>query len=365
MDQQSVLSVRCAMLLACLAMWPGQARAGGFWRSLKNWVDSADIKGCDTTFLHLPKEGFIGYGNIYLTGTDAFLSHELDQMQPETIKASGLLRARASIMLTAGISYRGWGLSYSKDLSRHDDSEWSFCSYGQGYGLELRLHRAHTLHGAIDIEGTDVLGPELAIAKGDLRQRTVLGNFIYVFARKRFSLPAAMSHTIIQKRSSGSWLALANYRHSSLAIANERMSFLIGEGLLNDDITGDVRFRKLSQSQLSLGGGYAYNHILRGGRLLLHLSAIPMVSVWHRNRGYYEVRIWDGQQHLIGDQRYTASFGQKLTFNGTLHGSLVYNFRRYVTGVMAMANIDSFPEEDDFSLYTFDWSTRFFFGVRF
>ena len=30
-----------------------------------------------------------------------------------------------------------------------------------------------------------------------------------------------------------------------------------------------------------------------------------------------------------------------------------------------MANIDTFPGENKFSLYTFDWSSRFFFGIRF
>lgn len=64
------------ILLALLSVMTVEAQAEGFWHALKNWVDSADIKGCDTTYLHLPKEGFIGYGNVFLTGTKAYLDYD-------------------------------------------------------------------------------------------------------------------------------------------------------------------------------------------------------------------------------------------------------------------------------------------------
>lgn len=90
-----------------------------------------------------------------------------------------------------------------------------------------------------------------------------------------------------------------------------------------------------------------------------------MLSVWHRNRRYYNVRIWDMDSQLLKEQSYAEAISQKIALNGTIHASLVHNFSRYVTGVMVMANIDSFPEKENFSLYTFDWYSRFFFGVRF
>lgn len=352
------------LLLVLLSAATPEAQADGFWRALKNWVDSADIKGCDTTYLHLPKEGFIGYGNVYLTGTNAFLTYDQGMTELGTATVSGRLHTRVTTLFSAGISYRGWGLSYSKDLSKHGDTEWSFCSYGQGYGLETRIHKSTTLSGTLDVE-LGGIEEGYKIWTKNSRHRLVLGNFYYVFGRKRFSLPAAMSHTIIQKKSSGSWLAILNYRHSSTTIDGDQLQFFMAQEEIDAGTKGRVLFNRLSQTQVSLGGGYAYNFIFHEGRFLLHFSAMPMLSVWHRNRSYYDKSVWDGDVRLPQNERKAVAIGQKLAFNGTLHSSFVYNFSRYVTGVMAFANIDSFPEKEKFSLYTFDWSSRFFFGVRF
>ena len=351
-------------LFVVLSAVTGQVEAKGFWHALKNWVDSADIKGCDTTYLHLPKEGFIGYGNVYLAGTKAYLDYDQAFTQLGTVNVKSHLSTRVATLLSAGISYRGWGLSYSKDFSSHGDSEWSFCSYGQGYGLELRLHNSYSLSGVMNVDEGSV-EKELDMEANDFHQRMILANIYYVFGRKRFSLPAAMSHTIIQKRSSGSWLAILNYWHSASMINDEMLSFPIVKDLLVEGMTGIAKFRKLSQSQISVGGGYAYNFIFGDAHCLLHFSAMPMISVWHRNRRYDDVLLWDSNGRLQYDELYASAISQRLTFNGTVHSSFVYNFSRYVTGVMAMANIDTFPGENKFSLYTFDWSSRFFFGIRF
>ena len=352
------------MLLVLLSASTVKAQADGFWRALKNWVDSADIKGCDTTYLHLPKEGFVGYGNVYLTGTNAYLTYDQGTTDQGPVTVSGRLHTQVTTLFSAGISYRGWGVSYSKDLSKHGDTEWSFCSYGQGYGLETRIHKSTSLSGTLDV-GLDGVEEGYKIRTKDSRHRLVLGNFYYVFGRKRFSLPAAMSHTIIQKRSSGSWLAILNYRHSSTTIDGNQLRFFIAQKELDAGTMGRVLFNRLSQTQVSLGGGYAHNFIFREGRFLLHFSAMPMLSVWHRNRSYYNTHVWNSDSGLMQDEKQSVAISQKLAINGTIHSSFVYNFSRYVTGVMAFANIDSFPEKEKFSLYTFDWSSRFFFGVRF
>jgi hypothetical protein len=352
------------LLLSILFGMAGEAHARGFWRELKNWVDSADIKGCDTTYLHLPKEGFIGYGNIFLTGTNLFLNYDQGFTQRGTVNVSGALRTKLATLLSAGVAYRGWGLSYSRDFSWHGDTEWAFCSYGQGYGLETRIHNSNSLSGNLDVE-REGIAQDLEVDVKDCHQRTILGNLFYVFNREHFSLPAAMSHTIIQTKSSGSWLVIVNYRHGRTTVDDEKLSFFIGSEVLDAGKTGNAKFRKLSQTQISVGGGYAYNHIFNRGRTLFHVSGMPMVSVWHRNRRYYDVRIWDSDSHLVEEQRRAVAISQKISINGTIHSSLVQNFDKYVMGVMAMANIDSFPEKEHFSLYTFDWSTRFFFGVRF
>ncbi|MBR5717175.1 MAG: DUF4421 family protein [Bacteroidales bacterium] len=358
----SSTSTRLVVLFLLTAM-VGQVKAEGFWRALKNWVDSADIKGCDTTYLRLPKEGFVGYGNVYLTGSKAYLDYSHIFAQYGTVDVSGTLSTRVASLLSVGVSYRGWGLSYSKDFSKNGDTEWSFCSYGQGYGLETRIHNSYSLSGVLDVEGASIMD-KYDIEMKNCHQRLLLGNLYYVFGRKRFSLPAAMSHTIIQKRSSGSWLAILNYRHSATTLAGEHQHYFIGDDILDVGDEGMASYR-LSQTQVSLGGGYAYNFIFNDAHCLLHFSAMPMLSIWHRNRRYFDERTWDSTAQRYQDERHVVAISQKLAINGTIHSSFVYNFSRYVTGVMVFANIDSFPEKERFSIYTFDWSSRFFFGVRF
>ena len=106
----------------------------------------------------------------------------------------------------------------------------------------------------------------------------VLCNFYWVFNNKKFSLPAALSQTVIQRRSAGSWIAELNYYRSSIKPQ------LRNAGGIYPSIMVDAN--KITSSQISLGGGYAYNYVFGNEHCLLHTSFMPMISVWHRNRIY-------------------------------------------------------------------------------
>ena len=71
---------------------------------------------------------------------------------------------------------------------------------------------------------------------------------------------------MVQKRSAGSLFVMGNYYQSKFGANNlfnhERDEFL--------------------NRKLSLGAGYGYNWSISGGKLCIHMSVIPMISVWNQ-----------------------------------------------------------------------------------
>ena len=333
LNPRFVLRVGMMLMLCLISTGQSYAKGPDWWHKLINWVDSADIKGCDTTYLTLPREGFIAYANGYLTGTVMHMTYEFDPLEePEYETLHGTLRTRPAALYSVGISYRGWGLSYSRDFSDYGDSEFALSSYGQTYGAELRWHKSHSLNGSLDLSVDDEAIGSLDIGAKECNQKTLLGNVYWVFNHKRFSLPAAMSHTILQHKSSGSWIAELNYYYAQTEFEQEMIR------------------QRMSQSVINLGGGYAYNWIFGHGHCLLHTSLMPLISLWHRNKTYY-----DGMSKTLG---------QHLSVNANSHICFVYNIDRYLTGFQCNINYDMLSGDDQ-TFHTFDWTGRLFFGVRF
>lgn len=338
-----------------------------WYHIVKEYVDSADIKGADRAYLELPRQGFLAYAQGSVTGTHLNINYTLAESASGVVKLKGNLNSLRSQMLSLGVTYRGWGLSYSQDIASHDDTEWSFSTYGQTYGFETRLHTTNTLNG--NLEGhfaDDVTRPVLSVGLSSISQRTWLANFYWVFNHRRFSIPAAMSQTVIQRRSAGSFLAIVNYHRVSTTVDDPALSFYLAPAFQPEGEQVRSQFRKLLQSQISIGGGYAYNYVFPNQRLLLHGSYMPMLSVWHRNRTTWEQFEHDVDGHFLRETEYQRTMGQRfLTFNSSMHLSLIYNKDRYSCGMLSMLNIDSLPSRNSLTIYTFDWDARLFFGVRF
>lgn len=308
--------------------------ADGYWRKLKNWVDSSDIKGCDTTYVRLPKEGFVAY----LMSSPSGASTHFEEKHPEgNIDMS--LHSRLTNMWALRLAYRGWGLSYSKTFDNSDDSEFSFSSYGKRYGIEFRIHSSHNLNGSFsDNSDAPTFSGNFV---GDSSLKSWLINFYWAFNTKRFSMPAAMTHTTIQLRSAGSWLACLNYVYT-------KFNIVPNAEVIPDYMVG------VSFKQVNLGGGYAYNYIFGREHCLLHVSAMPMVSIWHHNR----FKDSDGEIYTI-DQ-------QPISLSAIAHLSFVYNISRYVAGMSSIYNLSRInSSSEDMSIYVNDLSATLFFGVRF
>lgn len=308
--------------------------AENFWRWLKDWADSSDIKGCDTTYVRMPDEGFVAY----LMSSPSWASTSL-KAHDTAGDAEMTLSSRVINMWALRLAYRGWGLSYSRAFKNRDDSEFAFTSYGRRYGFEFRVHSSHDLNGRFsDYSQQPAISGEF---EGISSLKSCLLNFYWVFNSKRFSLPAAMSHTTIQRRSAGSWLACTNYVYTKFSFHPDFE--------MNADDTKGISFK-----QVNIGGGYAYNYAFGHEHCLLHASVMPMISIWHQNRAHVN----DGTVYPI-DQ-------QDISLSGMAHLGFVYNFDRYVTGMSCIYNLSHiYSPQEDVSIYVNDFSATAYFGVRF
>lgn len=301
-------------------------------RSVKQWVDSADVAGADSAFVSLPREGFTVYSNAVFSGSNTFVSILSSSPGSEKVENHGNLMTNPSKMISVGLYYRGWGLSYSHDFSSYGDTDLSYSLYGTRYGLEFRYHNSYSLHGSFEGDGNY----QLSIDKNSGRLRTTVVNAYYVFQRNQFSLPAATSHTTIQRRSAGSWLASFNYWYGGYH------SYQDGE-LQSED--------RISLSHINLGAGYAYNFVFAQERCMLHGALTPMINLWHRNRIY--------------DTQGKSALSQDLDIDLAAHLHFVYNKGRFLTGIQNLFNYSASPDIGEFSITNIDWYSRLFVGIRF
>lgn len=322
------------MLIICIC--PMRPAFASHWaKAVLRWVDSSDVAGCDTMYVRLPHEGFVASIRTTVAGTSSRVGLSSLPSFDLTSDVSGTLRGRPSTMLGVGITYRGWGLSWSHDFSPYGDTDFSYSFYSQRYGLEYRYHDAYTLHGAIGADGSEA--PEYLVDLRDGRARTTEFNAYWVFDHRHFSHPAATIYTVRQLRSSGSWLAGVNYWHGSYR------SYLTERPL---------GFNRLSLSHINVGGGYAYNYVFGSQRCLLHGSLVPMLSIWHRDRLYFEPQ--------------AVSLHQAFSFDVVGHFHFVCNLDRYVIAWQNLWHLSQMPFNNGaWSITSYDWQSHLSFGIRF
>lgn len=303
--------------------------AGPRWRSFINWVDSADIAGADTSYVRWPKQDLIASLNFKMINSLLYVQFD-DDLSNVDQKYRGFATSEFQTPISLSLAYRGWGLSYTRSFEKYVDNEFSFSTCGQKYGAELRYQYTRsytgTLESNLDSQNDIEIQPE------DISQEVYYANFYYVFNSKRFSLPAALLQTVVQRRSAGSWLAAINFQRSILRFH-------------------ELPFNKVTSTKLSLGGGYAYNWAFAGEHCLIHASFMPMVNIYNHNSVY----------SIEGKK----SASESVSVNGKFQLGFVYNVSRYVMGTSNVYYLSWYNLPDYMDVVGLNWSSRVFIGVRF
>ena len=98
-------------------------------------------------------------------------------------------------------------LNPAKWKGLYKDFELNFNYYSSRLSLDLSYQRSESLKGDVHINGE----PKL-LEPGDVKMEVVNVAGYYAFNHRHFSFPAAFTHSYIQRRSAGSWLAGFSYQ---------------------------------------------------------------------------------------------------------------------------------------------------------
>ena len=233
-----------------------------------------------------------------------------------------------------GACYMGLAAAFSinpgKISGKNTDYELNISAFSNRYIIDFSYQRANSLSGSITTKDA-----EYQIDKDLLKMKMANLFACYIFNHRRFSYPAAFSQSYIQKRSAGSWLA--------------GFSFLGGSIHTNDVAPEGSPDMHIKVTNLSVGGGYAYNFVHK--KWLLHLSALPSIIVYNYNNITMEGMKMEEYTHF-----------PDLLINSRV--AIIYNISpKYFLGSNLVVNSSTFG---NFRHYTFQtkWHARVVFGFR-
>ncbi len=188
-----------------------------------------------------------------------------------------------------GINYKGFNIEIPIPLLHDKTRTYSIAKNGAKWGFRMRYRDMKSFDGAQHFGLFDLISDLYEQPRSsylDPESNNVKTFFVegyYVFNHRKFSLPAALRSSMIQKRSAGSFIIMANYYQSRYRS--------------NELFLGD--YDVFRTNQVSLGGGYGYNWSFNGGRLLFHLSSIPMISLYQHATHKYVIKKVDPDDPIL------------------------------------------------------------------
>lgn len=294
----------------------------------------------DTLYISRPAEAWTMKAKTDLCGDMLTIEGHLPDGSPMYAKMKAVSKA------TLGVSanYRGLSLGLSlnpyKLLGHTQNTEYRVNYYGNRYGADICLSDLHDM----DAE-TRVRGVKSSFRIPDTKLMGVSANVYYVVNGRRFSYPAAFSHSWIQRRSTGSLLIAGGFYMGRLVSDYDEQSGYLAS------------HKDIDMAHALLGVGYGYNFVMKR-HWLVHVSAQPSVMFWKN----YTLRI-------IADESTGEAVSNRLKARfpeGFLLGraGLTYSKKKYFAGVNAVVQTSEVGPNADFTLRVTQWTAQAFVGVR-
>ncbi len=284
----------------------------------------------DTAYIGRPQGRLTLKVRANVSGSDFHIDRRISGYE-----SSSRLSTARKATLSIGASYRGIsaGLSLNPgSLSgRNKDYELNVNAYSNRYGIDIVYLNSQTLSGS-----TVFYDREVVLERDMTDMKMLIVDGYYAFNGRRFSYPAAFTQSYVQKRSAGSFLA--------------GFSYLGGRIKTTDKKLDEVPSMRTYVGHFAIGGGYAYNFVIRK-RLLLHLSALPTLVIANRNN----IEIEGERQDM--DTKFPDIIS-------TERASIVYQIsRKYFAGTtFVMTN--TFLGDNRIDINHKKWRARVFLGIR-
>lgn len=180
-----------------------------------------------------------------------------------------------------GVGYGSIRAKYTFNIGNKNESQFNLEALGSKFGCMVDYRHSKSMKGTAynalnalifyldDVNHRFTVDEIMNDATDDISSRqndytTLHIQGHYIFNHRRFAYSAAQTSTRIQKRSAGSPIVLLDYYRSK---AKFNQTLLLG------------RDESFTTNKGSVGAGYAYNYTPNGGKLLLHASVIPSVTL--------------------------------------------------------------------------------------
>ncbi len=243
--------------------------------------------------------------------------------------------------------YIGWSIIFvgvTVDLFHMSDAsnrrEWDLSLYTLPFVIDL-YYRAGGSTTKIDHLNLGS-GTDTSAARGlrfDGFDADIRGfDITYIFNHRKFSYPAAYNQGSPQLRSAGSFLAGIGFTRHTLSIDWDALTDAMGEAMgsaFDPSLLDSLRYDKITYSDLSLSGGYAYNYVF-AKHWLLGASLSVGVSYKYAASDVEEEGSDNSGNNLARALRNFHFSDLSFDFIGRV--GIVYNNGRWFVGASAIIN---------------------------
>lgn len=360
---------------------------GKFLKSADDMLNRMQDEGVDTNYIRKPKLSrmvYLGYYGYYqqhdmtfpvlVDNTDIPLDGQYmpSNMMEKKYMATDLHTYQTEVEL--GIDWRGISIELPIPIRNRYSMSFGLAKNGSVWGARIRYKSLKNVEGVLDDSfnqamtqwtrnvdnhtNDPAITTESTIPEGKIDLKTFYVEGYYVFNNKKFSLAAGAYGDMVQKRSAGSLFVMGNYYQSKFGANNlfnhERDEFL--------------------NRKLSLGAGYGYNWSISGGKLCIHMSVIPMISVWNqmvnKNEDYtppYQTEA-ERQRWSNYDAHYYDAVDNghsRFVFNYFGRLAVSYSFDRYLLNFLTNYRQYLYRNNADTQINNREADAQINFGMRF
>ena len=343
-------------------------------------------EGVDTNYIRKPKLSRM----VYLGAYGYYQQHDmtfpvlvndadipLTQYMPPNYDEKKYMKADMHTYQTElelGIDWRGISIELPIPIRNRYSMSFGLAKNGSVWGARIRYKSLRNMEGVLDnaynlatiqwvnnaINQTSdpAVTAESTIPAGAIDLKIFYVEGYYVFNNKRFSLAAGAYGDMVQKRSAGSVFVMGNYYQSRFG----------ANGLFNHD--RDIFFNK----KVSLGAGYGYNWAINGGKVCVHMSVIPMISIW--NHLYHYSEDYSPQYETEAERQLWSNYDahyydavdnghSRFMFNCFGRVAVSYSFDRYLLNFLANYRQYLYRNNADTKINNREADVQINFGMRF
>ena len=320
-------------------------------KAAESFLDEMAISGVDTSYLALPKYGWkLAFSSNFAGIKTNVSGHDLPVYENIDVNMKSKLNGQASV----AFGYRSASFKYSWDWAHGYSRDFNFSLLDNPVGIEIRNHTTDGMYGMLDASSSD---GNMKVKKGDVTMKATIINAYYAFNAKKYSLPAAMDQSLIQKKSAGSITAYALFLSANMQANNREL------------INAMSTLKKIELYQAALGLGYGYNFTPNKGKFLLHVSAAPLLVFFNKSflTGSMELPLFEEDEEVFElDMSAEVKTRHKMFLTAIARASLFYNINdHFYLGANALVNDVRFDSKDDIKMKMKDWIINAQIGIRF